>query len=184
MYAELQVLSPLVPTREAYFLRYCQQQNLDDETYWAIVDFPIDGFHNNLQASFPLYRRRPSGCLIQDMPNGYSRVCVQKNYLLLLIILHSWRYSNISPENIECGSVLSLNSQGFFLQVTWVEHAEIEEKPVHQIFSHFVYNGMAFGAHRWLAVLERQCERVASLMARNITDLGGAEILLMPATKT
>ncbi|EOY25185.1 hypothetical protein SCA6_005530 [Theobroma cacao] len=129
MYAELQVLSPLVPTREAYFLRYCQQQNLDDETYWAIVDFPIDGFHNNLQASFPLYRRRPSGCLIQDMPNGYSRV-------------------------------------------TWVEHAEIEEKPVHQIFSHFVYNGMAFGAHRWLAVLERQCERVASLMARNITDLG------------
>ncbi|XVE65330.1 hypothetical protein DITRI_Ditri07aG0172500 [Diplodiscus trichospermus] len=129
MYAELQVLSPLVPTREAYFLRYCQQQSLDDETYWAIVDFPLDGFHNNLQSSFPLYRRRPSGCLIQDMPNGYSRV-------------------------------------------TWVEHAEIEEKPVHQIFSHFVYNGMLFGAHRWLAVLERQCERIASLMARNITDLG------------
>ncbi|XWS49290.1 hypothetical protein CRYUN_Cryun13aG0151200 [Craigia yunnanensis] len=129
MYAELQVLSPLVPTREAYFLRYCQQQNLDDKTYWAIVDFPLDGFHNNLQSSFPLYRRRPSGCLIQDMPNGYSKV-------------------------------------------TWVEHAEIEEKPVHQIFSHFVYNGIAFGAHRWLAVLERQCERIASLMARNITDLG------------
>ncbi|XWS38786.1 hypothetical protein CRYUN_Cryun19dG0160300 [Craigia yunnanensis] len=129
MYAELQVLSPLVPTREAYFLRYCQQQNLDDENYWAIVDFPLDGFHNNLQSSFPLYRRKPSGCLIQDMPNGYS-------------------------------------------MVTWVEHAEIEEKPVHQIFSHFVYNGMAFGAHRWLAVLERQCERIASLMARNITDLG------------
>lgn len=75
MYAELQVLSPLVPTREAYFLRYCQQQNLDDDqTYWAIVDFPLDGFHNNLQSSFPMYRRRPSGCLIQDMPNGYSRV--------------------------------------------------------------------------------------------------------------
>ncbi|XP_022717453.1 homeobox-leucine zipper protein HDG5-like isoform X2 [Durio zibethinus] len=130
MYAELQVLSPLVPTREAYFLRYCQQQNLKDETYWAIVDFPLDGFHNNLQSSFPLYRRRASGCLIQDMPNGYSRV-------------------------------------------TWVEHAEIiEEKPVHQIFSHFVYNGIAFGAQRWLAVSERQCERIASLMARNITDLG------------
>ncbi|XWS62199.1 hypothetical protein CRYUN_Cryun07bG0190300 [Craigia yunnanensis] len=129
MYAELQVLSPLVPTREAYFLRYCQQQNIDDETYWAIVDFPLDVLHNNLQSSLPLYRRRPSGCLIQDMPNGYSKV-------------------------------------------TWVEHAEIEEKPVHQIFSHFVYNGMAFGAHRWLAILERQCERIASLRARNITDLG------------
>ncbi|KAE8731929.1 Homeobox-leucine zipper protein ROC3 [Hibiscus syriacus] len=129
MYAELQVLSPLLPTREAYFLRYCQQQNLDDETYWAIVDFPLDGFHNNLQSSFPLYKRRPSGCLIHDMPNGYSRV-------------------------------------------TWVERAEIEEKPIHQIFSHFVQSGMAFGANRWLAVLERQCERIASLLARNITDIG------------
>ncbi|EEF43509.1 homeobox-leucine zipper protein HDG5 [Ricinus communis] len=127
MHAELQVLSPLVPTREAYFLRYCQQ-NVEEGT-WAIVDFPIDSFHEDIQASFPLYRRRPSGCVIQDMPNGYSRV-------------------------------------------TWVEHAETEEKPVHQIFSHFVYSGMAFGAHRWLGVLQRQCERVASLMARNISDLG------------
>ncbi|KAE8690243.1 Homeobox-leucine zipper protein HDG5 [Hibiscus syriacus] len=129
MYAELHVLSPLVPTREAYFLRYCQHQNLEDETYWAIVDFPLDGFHNNLQSSFPLYKRRPSGCLIHDMPNGYS-------------------------------------------MVKWVEHAEIEEKPTHHIFTHFVNSGMAFGANRWLAVLERQCERIASLMAKNITDIG------------
>ncbi|KAK8676516.1 hypothetical protein V6N13_142090 [Hibiscus sabdariffa] len=129
MYAEFQALSPLVPTREAYFLRYCQHQNLDNETYWAIVDFPLDGFHNNLHSLFPLYKRRPSGCLIHDMPNGYSRV-------------------------------------------TWVEHAEIEEKPIHQIFSHFVQSGLAFGVNRWLAVLERQCERNASLMARNITDIG------------
>ncbi|KAK1568954.1 hypothetical protein Q3G72_030873 [Acer saccharum] len=128
MYAELQVVSPLVPTREVYFLRYCQQ-NVEEGT-WAIVDFPIDSLHETtIQPSFPLYRRRPSGCVIQDMPNGYSRVI-------------------------------------------WVEHAEVEEKPVHQIFSHFVYNGMAFGAQRWLAVLQRQCERVASLMARNIADLG------------
>jgi hypothetical protein len=59
------------------------------------------------------------------------------------------------------------------MQVTWVEHAEVEEKPVHQIFSEYVYSGMAFGAQRWLAVLQRQCERAASLMARNISDLGG-----------
>ncbi|KAJ6389007.1 hypothetical protein OIU77_027376 [Salix suchowensis] len=127
MYAELQVLSPLVPTRETYFLRFCQQ-NVEEGT-WAIVDFPLDRLHDNIQPSFPLYRRHPSGCVIQDMPNGYSRV-------------------------------------------TWIEHAEIEEKPVHQIFSQYVYSGMAFGARRWLTVLQRQCERVASLMARNISDLG------------
>ncbi|XP_022967186.1 homeobox-leucine zipper protein HDG5-like isoform X2 [Cucurbita maxima] len=127
MYAELQALSPLVPTREAHFLRCCQQ-NIDEGS-WAIVDFPIDTFHDSLQHSFPRYRRKPSGCIIQDMPNGYSRV-------------------------------------------TWVEHGEIEEKPIHQILNHFVHSGMAFGAHRWLAILQRQCERIASLMARNISDLG------------
>ena len=78
MYAEVQVLSPLVPTREVHFLRYCQH-NAEEGT-WAIVDFPIDSFHDNLQHSFPRYKRRPSGCLIQDMPNGYSRVCSLHNH--------------------------------------------------------------------------------------------------------
>ncbi|XP_059643825.1 homeobox-leucine zipper protein ROC3 [Cornus florida] len=127
MYAELQVLSPLVLTREAHFLRYCQQNV--EEGSWVIVDFPLDSFHENLQPSFPRYNRRPSGCIVQDMPNGYSRV-------------------------------------------TWVEHAEVEEQPIHRIFSQFVDTGIAFGAQRWLAVLGRQCERFASLMARNISELG------------
>ncbi|KAL7111179.1 hypothetical protein ACP275_05G071800 [Erythranthe tilingii] len=127
MYAELQFVSPLVPTREAHFLRYCQHN--EEEGSWVIVDFPLDGFQNDYPPSFPYYKRRPSGCIIQDMPNGYSRV-------------------------------------------TWVEHAEVEDGPIHQVFSSLVSSGVAFGAHRWLAVLQRQCERFASLMARNISDLG------------
>ncbi|KAF5792520.1 putative START domain-containing protein [Helianthus annuus] len=49
--------------------------------------------------------------------------------------------------------------------VTWVEHAEAENELVHGIFTDYVSSGMAFGARRWLAVLQRQCERLASLMA-------------------
>ncbi|XP_024011152.1 homeobox-leucine zipper protein HDG5 isoform X2 [Eutrema salsugineum] len=132
MYAELQVLSPLVPTREAYFLRYVEQNA--ETGNWAIVDFPIDSFHDQIQ---PLnttntpneYRRKPSGCIIQDMPNGYS-------------------------------------------QVKWVEHVEVDERHVHETFAEYVKSGTAFGANRWLDVLQRQCERMASQMARNITDLG------------
>ncbi|CAO2838043.1 unnamed protein product [Amaranthus hypochondriacus] len=131
MYAELQVLSPLVPTRETYFLRYCHH-NAEDGM-WVVVDFPVDSFQGAFQLSqnnIPRYRRRPSGCIIQDMPNGYSKV-------------------------------------------TWIEHTEIlGEKPIHQIFNLYVDNMMAFGAKRWLAVLQRQCERVASLMARNVSDHG------------
>ncbi|CAA6669633.1 unnamed protein product [Spirodela intermedia] len=130
MYGEFQFLSPLVPMREAYFFRYCQQ-NAEEGT-WVVVDFPVDGFNDGLQVPFTRYRRRPSGCVIQDMPNGYSKV-------------------------------------------TWVEFAEVEDKPVHQIFNQLVSSGMAFSAQRWLAVLQRQCERLASLMARNISDLGGPE---------
>lgn len=72
MSAEFQVLSPLVSTRETHFLRYCQQ-NAEEGT-WAIVDFPVDSFHQNFHPSYPRYCRRSSGCVIQDMPNGYSRV--------------------------------------------------------------------------------------------------------------
>lgn len=59
------------------------------------------------------------------------------------------------------------------IQVSWVEHAEAEDEPVHGVFTDYVSSGMAFGARRWLAVLQRQCERLASLLARNISDLGG-----------
>lgn len=58
----------------------------------------------------------------------------------------------------------------------WVEHGEVEDKPVHQIFQQFVNSGAAFGSTQWLSVLQRQCERLASLMARNISDLGGIYI--------
>ncbi|VVB12701.1 unnamed protein product [Arabis nemorensis] len=133
MYAELQVLSPLVPTREGYFLRYAEHNK--EQGKWMIVDFPIDRFHGLIKpasaaTSTDQYRRKPSGCIIQDMPDGYS-------------------------------------------QVTWVEHVEVEEKHVHhEMVREYVQSGAAFGADRWLAVLQRQCERMVSLMATNITDLG------------
>ena len=68
MTSELQVPSPLVPTRESYFVRYCKQHG---EGTWAVVDVSLD----NLRPAPALRcRRRPSGCLIQEMPNGYSKV--------------------------------------------------------------------------------------------------------------
>ncbi|GER56727.1 homeobox-leucine zipper family protein [Striga asiatica] len=73
MYAELQVLSALVPTRQYYFLRFRQQI---EQGSWAIVDVSYDIPHQDEQfSSSPCkVNRLPSGCLIQDMPNGYSKV--------------------------------------------------------------------------------------------------------------
>ncbi|XP_077243538.1 homeodomain GLABROUS 2 isoform X2 [Tasmannia lanceolata] len=119
MTAEFHVPSPLVPTRESYFVRYCKQHS--DGT-WAVVDVSLD----SLRPSPVLKcRRRPSGCLIQEMPNGYSKV-------------------------------------------TWVEHAEVDDRAVNTIYKSLVNSGLAFGAKRWVATLDRQCERLASVMATNI----------------
>lgn len=71
MYEELQMLSPLVPIREFYFLRYCTQI---EQGLWAIVDVSYDFPHDNQFAPQFRCHRLPSGCFIQDMPNGYSKV--------------------------------------------------------------------------------------------------------------
>ncbi|XP_015060726.1 homeobox-leucine zipper protein HDG2-like [Solanum pennellii] len=113
--AETQVASPQVPTREFYFARYCK---LRVDGTWAIVDVSLD----QLRAGPALRsRKRPSGCLIEDAPNGCSKV-------------------------------------------TWVEHVEVDASTVHTIYKPLVSSGLAFGAKRWLAALDRQCDRIASVM--------------------
>uniref|UniRef100_A0A1D1Z2W3 Homeobox-leucine zipper protein ROC2 n=1 Tax=Anthurium amnicola TaxID=1678845 RepID=A0A1D1Z2W3_9ARAE len=121
MTAEFQMPSPLVPTRDSYFVRYCKQHT--DGT-WAVVDVSLDGLHPN-----PVLRcrRRPSGCLIQEMPNGYAKV-------------------------------------------TWVEHVEVDDRTVHSMYRPLVNSGLAFGADRWVSTLDRQCERLASVMASNMPN--------------
>jgi homeobox-leucine zipper protein len=78
MRAELQVLSPLVPIREVTFLRFCKQHA---EGLWAVVDVSVDGVLRpdaSASASSPAgymgCRLLPSGCVVEDMRNGYSKV--------------------------------------------------------------------------------------------------------------
>eukprot|EP00250_Pteridium_aquilinum_P016242 c23020_g1_i1 orf=781-3153(-) len=120
MYAEFHVPSPLVPTRENYFLRYSKRV----EHLWVVVDVSIDSLRGNPPPSLVRCRRRPSGCVIEEMPSGYSKV-------------------------------------------TWVEHVEADTRGVHSLYQAYVNGGMAFGAVRWLCTLQRQCERMATVLASN-----------------
>ena len=67
----------------------------------------------------------------------------------------------------------------FVHQVTWVEHMEIEDRvPIHLLYRDLILSGAAFGAHRWLAALQRACERCACLATagmphRDIAAAGG-----------
>lgn len=68
MQAELQVLSPLVPIREVTFLRFCKQLA---ESAWAVVDVSVDGLQmDQCLTTNSKCRRLPSGCVLQDTPNG------------------------------------------------------------------------------------------------------------------
>jgi homeobox-leucine zipper protein len=73
MFAEVQMLTPMVPTREVYFVRYCKQLNAEQ---WAIVDVSIDKVEDNIDASLVKCRKRPSGCIIEDKSNGHCKVHV------------------------------------------------------------------------------------------------------------
>ncbi|CAH2068026.1 unnamed protein product [Thlaspi arvense] len=78
MFGEMQLLTPVVPTREVYFVRSCRQLSPEK---WAIVDVSVsleeDDNNNNTEdkeASLLKCRKRPSGCIIEDTSNGHSKV--------------------------------------------------------------------------------------------------------------
>ncbi|KAK8640342.1 hypothetical protein V6N13_008098 [Hibiscus sabdariffa] len=68
MYERMHVPSPFVPPREFNFLRHCQEI---EAGVWVLVDVSYPGFFKDASAySWKL----PSGCMIQEMPNGCSKI--------------------------------------------------------------------------------------------------------------
>ncbi|CAD6262650.1 unnamed protein product [Miscanthus lutarioriparius] len=117
MQAELQVLSPLVPIREVTFLRFCKQLA---ESAWAVVDVSIDGLQmDQCLATNTKCRRLPSGCVLQDTPNGckvtwvehaeYPEASVHQLYQPLLcsgLALGAGRWLATLQHQCECLAIL------------------------------------------------------------------------------
>lgn len=61
-------------------------------------------------------------------------------------------------------------------QVTWVEHAEYDEAATHHIYRPLLSSGMALGAQRWVATLQRQCECFAILMSSSVSNRDNASM--------
>ena len=58
-------------------------------------------------------------------------------------------------------------------QVTWIEHIEYDENCIHQLYRPLLRSGNAFGARRWLATLQRECEYAAIFMCPSPDDNAG-----------
>lgn len=57
-----------------------------------------------------------------------------------------------------------------YSKVTWIEHVEADDTAIYNIYKPLLNSGLAFGAKRWIATLDRQCEWLASAMATNLPD--------------
>ncbi|CAN4086826.1 unnamed protein product [Withania somnifera] len=145
MFAEVQMLTPVVGTREVYYVRYCKQMRTGQ---WGIVDVSVDKVEDNIDASLVKCRKLPSGCILQEQSNAHSKV-------------------------------------------TWVEHLECQKSILDSLYRVIVNSGQAFGARRWMATLQQQCERLLFFMATNIptkdptgvTTLAGRKSLLTLAQR-
>ncbi|EEE61524.1 hypothetical protein OsJ_15826 [Oryza sativa Japonica Group] len=152
MQAELQVLSPLVPIREVKFLRFSKQ--LADGV-WAVVDVSADelmrdqGITSASSTANMNCRRLPSGCVLQDTPNGFVKYLVQISVFSEVYNLSIDQFLDLPPA----------------FMVTWVEHTEYDEASVHPLYRPLLRSGLALGAGRWIATLQRQCECLALLMS-------------------
>ncbi|XP_047331576.1 homeobox-leucine zipper protein MERISTEM L1-like [Impatiens glandulifera] len=120
IYIETHAQTPFVPIRDNMLARYCRQVG---EKKWAVVDVSLDIFRKfDLVKS----RKRPSGCIIEDAPNGFTNV-------------------------------------------TWIEHVEAQHVTgVHSMYKALVSSGLAFGAKRWLGILQSQTDRLFSVMSNTL----------------
>ncbi|KAL7613233.1 hypothetical protein Lser_V15G09333 [Lactuca serriola] len=67
MQAEIQLITPSVSARVVKFIRFSRQQA---DGLWAVVDLSVD----TEGREGLMCRRLPSGCIMQDLPNGFSKV--------------------------------------------------------------------------------------------------------------
>ncbi|GJN17601.1 hypothetical protein PR202_gb04681 [Eleusine coracana subsp. coracana] len=122
MFAEVQMLTPVLPTREYRFLRYCKKLTAEK---WATVDVSLDKVEHASSSTACRCLRKPSGCVVEEQTNGHCKV-------------------------------------------TWVEHTTCRNVTVPSMYRAAAASGLAFGARRWVAALQLQCERMVFSVATNI----------------
>ncbi|ONM18635.1 Homeodomain leucine zipper family IV protein [Zea mays] len=71
--------------------------------------------------------------------------------------IHEQQGSQHKHTMLPSGCLIKDKGDGY-CQVTWIVHAEYEEASVPPLFRQFYQSGLAFGASRWLASLQRHCE--------------------------
>ncbi|KAJ9190203.1 hypothetical protein P3X46_001430 [Hevea brasiliensis] len=204
MFAEVQMLTPMVPTREIYFVRYCKQLSAEK---WAVVDVSIDKAEDNIDASLDVISNGEG-----PMRNGAVQLMFAEVQMLTPMVptreIYFVRYckqlsaekwavvdvsidkaeDNIDASLVKCrkrpsGCIIEDKSNGH-CKVTWVEHLECQKSTVHTMYRTIVNSGLAFGARHWVATLQLQCERIVFFMATNVPTKDSTGVATLAGRKS
>ncbi|XP_061352828.1 homeobox-leucine zipper protein PROTODERMAL FACTOR 2-like [Gastrolobium bilobum] len=108
MTAEFQLPTPLVATQECCFARYCKKLS---HNKWVVVDISLE---KAFSCPTNTFRRRPSGCLIKEMPNGYSKVIWVEHVVTDYRNLSS-RFRDLFSSGLAFGATRWLNGLWYML---------------------------------------------------------------------
>ncbi|XP_049410501.1 homeobox-leucine zipper protein ANTHOCYANINLESS 2-like [Solanum stenotomum] len=188
---ELQIISDLVFVREVQFLRFCKKHA---EGVWAIVDVSVDTIQEGLEESeIENCRRLPSGCILQDMPNGYCQVTWIEHMEYNENLVHNW-YRPLIKSGLGFGAqrwMATLQRQYQFLKVMKSIIDPIVdlsgERGIRMLAQRMTHNfcaGVCATAHYWEIIQLANEENSKLMMRKNINDLGESTGVVLSATKT
>lgn len=189
--AELQIISNVVPVREIQFVRFCQKHAEDS---WIIVDVSVDTIkEGSQQYKIEKCRRLPSGCIIQDMSNGYSKVTwIEHMEYDEIFVDHLYR--PLIRAGLGFGAqrwMSSLQRQSEFLRVlasfvnsTVDSKGEIGMGILSQRMTRSFCAVICATSHKWITIQKENGKDANLMMRRNISDAGEPIGVILSATKT
>ncbi|MCD7462276.1 hypothetical protein HAX54_048165 [Datura stramonium] len=187
---EFQIISDLVPVREIKFLRFCQQL---PDGIWVIVDVSVD----TIQEGSRHCRRLPSGCIVKEMPNGYSMVTWIEHMEYDEKFVH-YLYRPLVRCGLGFGAqrwLTNLQRQSEFLLVMMSSvnatsgHAVCpsNKKGIGMLAKRMTRNfcaGVCATIDKWKIIHLENDEDVKLMMRKNIDDPGEPIGVVLSATKT
>ncbi|XP_049410461.1 homeobox-leucine zipper protein ANTHOCYANINLESS 2-like [Solanum stenotomum] len=188
---ELQMISDLVSVREITFLRYCHQYAKD---IWVIVDVSVDIINKGAQqCEIRNCLRLPSGCVVQDLLNGYSKVTWIEHMKYNENVVHHL-YRPMVRSGLGFGAqrwMATLQRQSEFLGLmrsfndpTVGLNGEKNVGMLAQRMTHNFCAGVCGTTHQWKIIQLSKGKDVKLMKRNNISDLGEPSGTVLSATKT
>ncbi|KAL3645278.1 hypothetical protein CASFOL_010458 [Castilleja foliolosa] len=193
MEAEFQILSPLVPVRQMKFVRFCKQHR---EDLWAVVDVSVDALFQGIGGNASVScRRLPSGCIVQDMPNGYSKVTWIEHTEYDENIVHHL-YRPLLRSGMVLGAqkwLINLQRQCELFSVIMSSIASGDHSALHpsgkksivklaQRMTRSFCTGVCATVHKWEVV--QNCDNTKLMMRKSIGNSGEPSGIILSATTT